>query len=127
MTRPRLAGLCGVFGLAACAFLVIGPAPAQQIHRNGFETQRMGWVKGGFDAPYQETTHTISDQIAHDGRHSEYVHLDVQQGSYIHYLYAAPGKAPISEELAAGLWPKSNRPGTQLMARGVLPRERHPQ
>ena len=126
MTRGRLASLCGACGIVTCTLLLIGPASAQQIHRNGFETQRMGWVKGGFDAPYQETAHTISDQVAHDGRHSEYLHLEVQPGNFIHYAYAAPGKAPISEELTAGLWLKANRPGIELMARVVLPRERDP-
>lgn len=126
MTRRRLAGLSSVFGLLAAVLVAIGPAPAQQIHRNGFETLKMGWIKGAFDAPYQEITHTISDRAAHDGRHSEYLRLDAQAGKYIYYVYPIPGKALISEELAAGIWIKSNRPGMELMARVVLPRERDP-
>jgi hypothetical protein len=127
MSRRRLAGLCSVFGFAACLLVAISPTPAQQIHRNSFETMKMGWVKGGFDAPYQETTHTISDQVFHEGRYSEYLRLDVQPGSYIHYVYPAPGKAVIGDELTAGLWLKANRPGMQLLARVVLPRQRDPQ
>ncbi len=125
MTRGRLAGMVGVLGLGGC-LLAIGLAPAQQIHRNGFETMKMGWLKGGFDAPYQEKIHTISDQVAHEGRHSEYLQFDAKPGTFIHYAYPT-GKALVGEELAAGIWLKANRPGMQLMARVVLPRERDPQ
>jgi hypothetical protein len=127
MNRARLAGLVCVFGLLSATFLAIAPLGAQQIHRNGFETLKMGWVKAGFDALYQETAHNVSDQIAHDGRHSEFLHLEVQPGKFIHYAYPLPGKAIISEELSAGIWLRANRPGMQIMARVVLPRVRDPQ
>jgi hypothetical protein len=124
MARRRLAGMV-VLGLSA-SLIGIGPVTAQQIHRNGFETMRMGWLKGGFDAPFEEKAHAISDQVAHDGRHSEYLQFDAKSGTFIHYAYPT-GKAIVGEELSAGIWLKSNRPGMQIMARVVLPRERDPQ
>jgi hypothetical protein len=108
------------------SLVLIGLADGQHIHKNGFETMKMGWLKGGFDAPNVEKTHAISDQVAHEGRHSEYIRFEAQQGSFIHYAYQT-GKAVIGEELMAGIWLKSNRPGMQIMARVVLPRERDPQ
>jgi hypothetical protein len=106
---------------------MFGLAYGQQIHRNGFETMKMGWLKGGFDAPSEERVHTISDQVAHDGRHSEYLQFDARAGTFIHYAYPVNGRAVVNEELAASVWIKANRAGMQLLARVVLPRERDPQ
>jgi hypothetical protein len=115
----------GILGIAWCVVLGVSSGTAQQIHRNGFETSKIGWLKGGFDAPYEEKTHAISDQVAHEGRHSEYIQFVAQSGTFIHYAYAT-GKAIIGEELSAGLWLRANRPGMQLLARVVLPHERDP-
>ncbi len=123
MTRTRLAGLVGALGLAG-SLLALGLARGQQIHRNGFETMKMGWLKGGADAGFEEKAHGISDEVAHEGRHSEHLQLVVSRpGTFIHYAYPT-GKALVGEELSAGLWLKANRPGMQLMARVVLPREK---
>src|SRR5262249_31530685 len=37
------------------------------------------------------------------------------------------GRAPIREDLTAGVWVRANRPGVQLLGRLVLPRERNPE
>jgi hypothetical protein len=100
-------------------------APGQQVHRNGFEGRDPAFVKGGADAAFQETLHELTDLTAHSGQMSEHIRLTTALGSYIHYYYAS-SRAPISEELSAGLWFKSNRPGAQLLARLVLPREKSP-
>jgi hypothetical protein len=112
-------------GLTIGLLVIAGWAFAQtSIHRNGFET-KIGWAKGGFDAANDETAHRIDDREPHNGRGAEYIELDAKQGSYIHYVYPV-GKAPISEELRAGLWLRGNRTGMQVMARIVLPKERDP-
>src|SRR6266446_6248957 len=102
-----------------------GLLPAQQVHRNKFETAQPFWVKGGFDAPYEIGVHAITDQGAHDGQRCEYLQLQVKQGNFIYYQYGT-GKAPISDELIASVYLKANRPGIQIMARVVLPNERDP-
>jgi hypothetical protein len=116
--------MSAVIGLLA--LLVTGPSShAQQIHRNAFEGARTAWTKTGADAAFEESAHTMSEQIAHDGQRSEYIKLNVQQGTYIHYQYAT-GRAPVIDDLNVGLWLKGNRPGMQLLARVVLPNERDP-
>ena len=127
MSRRRLPvrSVLRLLGLIAAAALVHGLASAQQIHRNGFEALRPGWVKGGFDAPNEEKAHAITDQTAHDGRRSEYISLEAKPGTFIHYQYTT-GKALVGEELGASVWLKANRPGIQLIARVVLPNERDP-
>jgi hypothetical protein len=62
---------------------------------------------------------------ARTGQQCEYLHLTAEQGSYIHYLYPI-SRAPLSEDLITRVWIKSNRPGTQLLGRLVLPRQRNP-
>src|SRR5262249_27984723 len=37
------------------------------------------------------------------------------------------GQAPVREDLTASVWVRANRPGVQLLARLVLPKERHPE
>src|SRR5262245_6405734 len=106
--------------LAALQLDACQPAMAQQIHRNAFEGVKTSWQKAGFDAPFDETTHTITSEVWHDGQRSEYISLQARPGNYIHYQYAT-GRAPIGEELAGSLWIKSNRPGAQLLARIILP------
>jgi hypothetical protein len=118
---------CGIAGLGLTVGLLViaGWAFAQtSIHRNGFET-KVGWTKGGFDAPYEETAHRIDDRDPHNGRGSEYIEIDAKQGKSIQYIYPV-GKAPINEELRGGLWLRANRAGMQIMARIVLPNERDP-
>ena len=83
----------------------------------------MSWEKGAADAVFRETAHEMSDTTAHSGQLSEHIGLIVEQGSYIHYFYPV-GKAPLGEELNASFFVKSNRPGAQLLARLVLPKER---
>jgi hypothetical protein len=110
--------------LFAICFLLL-PSYGQQMERNGFETRDTGWVKGEADARYQESVHDVTDQTAHTGQFSEHIQLTAEQGSFIHYFYPT-GRAPVVEELTVSVWVKGNRPGTQLLARLVLPHERNP-
>jgi hypothetical protein len=113
--------------LLALGVVMVGlvPCAAQQMLRNSFESNRTFWVKGTADAAFEETTHTLSDQVAHDGQRSEYLQINAKQGSHIYYYYPA-AKAPIADDLTASLWVKSTRPGIQLLARLVLPKEADP-
>ncbi len=127
MTRFRFSygWMFSALALSSGFLLLAGIALAQTgMHRNGFET-RVGWIKGGADAAFQEITHRIDDLDPRTGQGSELIELDVKQGSFIHYAYPI-GKAPIADELRAAVWVKANRPGIQFMARVVLPNERDP-
>lgn len=122
----RLVRLGALGGAVFAAWLVFfALAPAQQMHRNGFETRTLSWQKGSADVPYKEAIHEITDQTAHGGQFSERIQLTAEVGTYIHYVYPV-GRAPISEEMGLSLWVKGNRQGPQLLARLVLPRERKP-
>lgn len=111
--------------LAAVPLLLPSAAVAQQVHRNFFEARQTAWVPGAADAQHRELLHEMTDKTAHTGQLSEHLQINADKGNYIHYYYATP-KAPICEELNISLWVKANRPGVQLLARVVLPRERDP-
>lgn len=115
LLAPVLAGGLLVAGLSVVA--------GQQVHRNGFEGQELQWVKGTADAAFRETAHAVTDLHAHGGQRSEYIALTAEQGSFIYYFYSI-NKAPVSEELNAGVFVKANRPGIRFLARLVLPHEK---
>jgi hypothetical protein len=110
---------------AALALAVLELARGQQIHRNGFETRDPVWVKGTADAPFRELVHEITDATARTGQYSEHFQITSERGSYVYYYYPT-SRAPISEDLNVSFCVKANRPGIQLLARLVLPRERNP-
>src|SRR5580700_10701878 len=94
--------LCVLLGITWWA-LVPRPAVAQQMHRNAFESNHTSWIKGTADAAFEETIHTMSDQVAHEGQRSEYIQVNAKQGTHIYYYYPT-AKAPIAEDLTAGVW-----------------------
>ena len=119
------AGVLLTAGLSA-GLLVGVSAGGQKTLQQGFEGRNPLWTPGAADAVYKETAHRITDEFAKDGRRSEYIELNAEPGSYIHYTYDV-GKAIVSDELNVSLWVKANRPGIQLLCRVVLPREHDPQ
>jgi hypothetical protein len=102
----------------------LGLAYAQQIHREAFEGSDPVWIKGPTDAKVKEIAHRITDEHAHGGQHSEFIQVDAESGSFIHYQYDI-GQALMCDEFTAGVWARGNRPGVQLLARLVLPKENH--
>jgi len=122
---PRRRFAARVLGLAALAVsLALLPwASGQIVHRNGFEIRTPAWSRGAADAGFKETVHEITDQTAHSPDRSEHIQLTAEMGNYIYYTYPL-GRAPLAEELSISIWVKANRPGTQLIARLVLPHER---
>ncbi|MCS7016104.1 MAG: hypothetical protein NZM42_08325 [Gemmatales bacterium] len=120
MTRGAtiLTALALVVGLFAQSTL--------EVHRDGFEGATVAWQKGLANATHRELAHERSTQTAHSGRQSEHIRLHADKGTFIHYYYDV-GKAALLQELTLSVWVKANRPGAQLLARLVLPREREPQ
>jgi hypothetical protein len=121
--RQRVAAGAALATAAGVALAVLGLAHGQQVHRNGFEARDTSWLKGKADAAFQETAHDISEETAHTGQFSEHIRLTAEPGSFIHYYYPT-GRAPVSDESSFSIWVKANRPGVQLLARVVLPKER---
>jgi hypothetical protein len=115
----------GVAAAVLTALTVLGLAGGQQIRRDPFEGRDPVWLKGPTDAAFRETAHQMTEETAHRGQRCEMLQLEAEHGTFIHYFYET-GRAPLSEELAAGVWVKADRPGVQLLARLVLPHERNP-
>ncbi len=120
LARLRPLGLFAAAGGLLLALLSAGRG--QQIVREGFEARDPVWVKGTGDAVFRETEHRLTDETAHGGQRSEFVQLEAEQGTFIHYYFDV-GRAPVADELSISVWVKANRPGVQLAARVVLPRD----
>jgi hypothetical protein len=120
----------GVLALLVAGAVVADP---QQLFQYGFEGRDTLWVQGPNDASAREVIHRLTDirqpdqkyEYAHGGQRSEFLYLEAQPGSFIHYTFAF-GRAPVTEDLSISLWVRCNRPGVQLSCRVVLPREPNP-
>jgi hypothetical protein len=128
----RVAGWA-VPALLALALVNLGQANPQQLFQYGFEGRDTLWVQGPNDASARELAHRLTDnrqndpklEHAHTGERSEFIDVEAQQGSFIHYTFTF-GRAPVSEDLSVSLWVRANHPGVQLFCRVVLPKEPNP-
>jgi hypothetical protein len=123
MRLPAL--LLHLLAVLALSGLSTGNAQGQQIHRYPFETRDPAFVRGTADAHFNELVHEITNVTAHGGQASEHLQFVSEQGNNIYYYYPTP-RAPLGDELSLTLWVKGSRPGAQLLARLVLPKERNP-
>lgn len=114
-----------VFVVPFIGFLLFAQSSGPTIFQYGFEARGPVWRARNEDAPYKVLAHRLTEDTAHGGQRSEHIQLLAEKGSYIHYVFPV-GRAPITEDLNAGLWLKATRPGVQLLCRVVLPRERDP-
>ena len=105
--------------------LIAVEAQAQQLLQQGFEGKNTLWIPVRTDPGPKELDHKITDELAHSGLRSELIRFNADAGPPAQFTYEI-GKAPVANELTVGVWIKSNRPGTQLVARVVLPLERDP-
>jgi hypothetical protein len=126
MRRLRLGGTLAALAAGAAALALFGPAAADQLVREGFEGNDPLWVKGASDGTFRETAHRITDERPFRGNRCEFIQVNVESGNFVHYSYDV-GRAPVADELRAGLWVRANRPGIQLLARVVLPHEPNPE
>lgn len=115
------------FGTAAIllSLALIGTSRGQQMLQNGFEGRSLLWVPGPHDAGYKETLHELTDKSMHGGQRSETIQFEAETGTYIRYTYDL-GRAPVTDDLNISLWVRANRPGVQLLARVVFPKEWDP-
>ena len=108
---------------------VIGLANAQSRHNDSFNGPDVQWQRGPATVPFTEEAHAITDKAVHSFPTAEYVRVKAdatgQLNPSIRYEYATP-PAPVTDDLTVGVWVRSSRPGVQLLARLVLPKERNP-
>jgi hypothetical protein len=114
--------------------LLAGVAPAQTIHRYGFDPRdRRSRAFAAADATVtvKELAHRVTDEFSKNAPTSETVKVeatppqDVTGPLFAHYAYDCP-PAVVSDRLVARLWVRAFRPGVQLKARVVFPKERDP-
>lgn len=105
------------------------PARGESIHRFGFGGKNTVLVRGDANVKVEEKEHDISDQSFKSQPTSEHFKLtaDLAAGdaAFIHYSYDTP-PAPVTAALSAGVWVKATKPGVQLRARVVFPKEPDP-
>lgn len=106
--------------LAASLSLSLASEPGLQ---QSFESRSTLFQAGAADAPFQELQHDLSAATAHTGQKSEHIRIQAEQGTYVYYAYPV-GRAMLFDDFKAKVWVKANRPGTQLLVRLVLPKER---
>jgi hypothetical protein len=107
------------------ALTFAGAVSGQQMIQYSFEGRNPVWVPGPHDAGYKETLHELTDKSIHGGQRSETIQFDAETGHYIHYTYTL-GRAPLTDDFNVSLWVRANRPGVQLLARVVFPKEWDP-
>lgn len=119
--------------LATLSLLALGVLAVQgePTHRNQLGVSGLQFVRGPSSVQFQERDHSISHEYAHKGDVSETIRVAVAQGDpvsqpYVYYIYPIPSRAPLSEELRAGLWLRAKSPGVQLCVRVVLPHVHSP-
>ena len=102
----------------------MGPhtAFAQRIHRQTFETEstslRLGLIQ---DGQVQLLEHGLVTDIIHSGEKAERLVVRITSGSFCPVEYTVP-QSLVFDELNISAWVYVNRPGTQLLARVVLPK-----
>ena len=100
-----------------------GPAAAgaQTAWHEGFEGPQTSWRDAGGDAQYRVLQHQRLQQDAHAGNGCEWLQIEGNGGSYVYFAHDV-GRPRVIDELAPSVWIKSDRPGSQLAVRVVLPR-----
>src|SRR5581483_6719317 len=128
----RFAVPAAVAALAVVAALV--PAPGQEpksLYRDGFAGRDPSFVRGDANVQFEEKDHTLSTEHGKSGVPSEYSRIEANppagsaDAQYVHYYYETP-PAPITDRLTASIWVKAFRPGIQVKARVVFPKEKDP-
>ena len=120
-------------GAVLLAVLGVGvglvPARGQQIHRHGFAGKQTVLLRGDANVRVEEKAHDISEQSFKSQPSSEHLQFtaDAATGdaAFVHYFYETP-PGPVSPALSASVWVKATKPGVQLRARVVFPKEPDP-
>lgn len=120
--------MIAVLVLLGVGFALV-PARGESIHRFGFGSKNTALVRGDANVKVEEKEHDVSGNSFKSQPTSEHLKLtaDAATGdaAFIHYHYDTP-PAPVTPALSAGVWVKSTRPGVQLRARVVFPKEPDP-
>ncbi len=125
----RYALLLAVLVALGVGFVLV-PVRGETIHRFNFGGKNTALVRGDANVKVEEKEHDVSDSSFKSQPTSEHLKLTadlaaVGDAAFIHYHYDTP-PAPVSAALTAGVWVKATKPGIQLRARVVFPKEPDP-
>src|SRR4051812_29747991 len=128
--RPAVA-LAALAAAGLAAGLALGDPlrgyPALQ--RDAFDGKEPLWARGPASVPAVEEAHALTAQHAHSLPTSEYLRVKADANGelnpFVYYSYPTH-PAPVADDMTVRVWVRANRPGVQLLARVVLPRERNP-
>jgi hypothetical protein len=109
---------------AAVAPLCGGDEPSAML-RDGFEASRPVWQQEQADTTVKLLAHERSDRAHHEGRLAERFLFEAGVGSAFYFSYALP-PIPLTDDLRASLYVRSNRAGVQLFGRVILPADNDP-
>jgi hypothetical protein len=101
------------------------PSPTIGALVEDFEDDRIAFRQEAADAPLQMRVHDRTSEGAFEGL-SERFQFVAGPGSGVYASYPLP-KLPITEELRASIYVRSNRPGVQIIGRVVLPSDLDPE
>jgi len=126
MRQPALRQTLRAIG---CGLLLVLTAvfttDARGALRDEFETQEPTWRDVGGDARYVVEQRRRVGDSPHSGRGCELWQIQSGDGTAIYLSYDI-GRAPVIDELTAGVWLRSERAGIQVLARVVFPRSLEP-
>lgn len=116
-------------GAITASLISCSVAFGQGLHREGFDGPEPLWTRGPANVSFNEEAHMLTQQFKHSEPSSEYIRVKADPGGqinpFVFYTYPTP-QAPVTDDLTLNVWVRANRPGVQLCARLVLPRERNP-
>ena len=127
----RFAAGAGLSALLMLIALAAGQTGRPTILKDGFSGRDVSFQKGDANIPFNEADHKISAEHHKSAATSEYIKVEANppggaaEAEFIHYFYPTP-QAPLVERMTARTYVKAYRPGVQVKARIVLPRERDP-
>lgn len=119
-------GLQRGVGPLALVVLLAGAGVDVATFRDGFEGDQPTWRQEEADVPVRMLGHDRSDRARHGGQRSErFAFTTDGPGSSFYFSLPVP-KIPLADDLEVSLYARSNQPGTQVLARLVLPADTDP-
>jgi hypothetical protein len=123
----RLGFASTLVGIVAALILTCvqaqNPPATANTFRESFERPGAVWRAGVADSSYREISQTVDNKVSHTGQSSVHLRLTANPGTHIYYWYPIP-RVDLVDNLKVSIWVKANRPGTRIVARAVLPKER---
>jgi hypothetical protein len=94
--------------------------------RDGFESEKPAWRQEKTDNQVRLFAHDRTNRSAREGNISEHFQFEAGVGSGFYFSYGLP-QIPVTPNLQVSLHVKSDRPGVQILAKVILPKDVDPE